>query len=387
MRILYVVSDLSFGGAQKQLVELARALSAAGHEVCIYTLNDDVPRQAELEGSGVTLRVDQKRSRLDPAVLRRLRGVLDTWRPDLVHSFLFDADFYSRLAALGTGIPVINSERSHNYRLSAHNRVAHLLTRGLARAVIANTHAGKAFAEELWGLDADDVHVVCNGLRVDALECAAAEGRGRDYRGEFFGPGRHKVACLVGSIKPAKDYRLALDAADRLVRDHPGWRVLLVGEQLAAVTAYAPGKDSDSGSYKDGILARYGRMETRDRILFTGLRTDVAAIVAQCDVLYITSEHEGSPNVVLEAMALGVPVASTEYSDIRRMLPFAEQVCAQRSAAAVAAAIVWADANREAVVARQRQWVNVHGRIEGAAGELERIYRRYVREQVSAQPA
>ena len=101
MRILYVISNLAFGGAEKQLVELARQLAGSGHEVAIYTLNRDVPRRPELAGSAVTLIVDQKRAKLDPAVLWRLRKTIGRWRPDIIHGFLFDGDFYSRVAALG----------------------------------------------------------------------------------------------------------------------------------------------------------------------------------------------------------------------------------------------------------------------------------------------
>jgi glycosyltransferase involved in cell wall biosynthesis len=385
MRILYVISELTYGGAQKQLVELARELSQNGNEVAIYTLNRDVPRQNELAGSGVTLIVDQKRSRLDFRLLGRLRGHIQAWRPDVIHSFLFDGDFYSRLAALGTGIPVINSERSHNYTLPRLNYLAHRLTCRLAQAVIANTHAGKAFAEKLFGFPPDDVHVVGNGLRVEELERQAASPS--DFKREFFGPGEHRVACLVGSIKPAKDYRLALDAADRLVGADPRWRVLLIGDQLAAVTTYRPGRDSDSGDYKSQMLSYYETLKNRESIRFTGLRTDVPALVRQCDVLYITSVHEGSPNAVLEAMALGVPVVSTDYSDIRRMLPFAEQVISDRDASKLSQAILWAHEHRAEVGARQRQWVQRHGRIEGAALELERIYRKYIRAEISAQLA
>jgi glycosyltransferase involved in cell wall biosynthesis len=229
------------------------------------------------------------------------------------------------------------------------------------------------------------VHVVWNGLRLDELERQAALGD--DVRLQFFGPGRHRLACLVGSIKPAKDYRLALDTAERLVCGHPEWRVLLVGDQLSAVTAYRPGPASDSGAYKEEILHHHRRLAGRESIRFIGLRTDVPAILRQCDLLYITSRHEGSPNVVLEAMALGVPVVSTEYSDIRRILPFPRQVVREREAEALSRAMLWAHANREAIVTLQKRWVHAHARIENAALELERVYRKYAGARISAQPA
>src|SRR6266581_1291235 len=247
MRILYVISNLTFGGAEKQMVELARQLAGRGHEVAIYTLTRDVPRKPELAGSAVTLIVDQKRTKLDPAVLWRLRKTIDRWRPDVIHGFLFDGDFYSRVAALGSGIPVLNSERSEDYRLSWNQRLAHRLTRRLAR--------------------------------------------------------------------------------------------------------------------------------------------DVAAIVRQCDVLYVTSAHEGFPNAVLEAMGLGVPVVSTEYSDIRRILPFAGQVVARHSPDDIARAVMWAYAERDVIAARQKQWVHAYATIEKAAKELERVYGKYVKFNPCVQPA
>src|SRR6266850_6246391 len=193
MRILYVISGLSFGGAEKQLVELANQLAEHGHEIAIYTLNRDVRRKPELAGSAVTLIVDQKRAKLDLAVLWRLRRTINRWQPDIVHGFLFDGDFYSRVAALGSGIPVLNSERSDAYRLSWTQSLAHRLTRGLARGVVANTFSGKAFAKRLFGLPFDDVHVVWNGIRLEELE-RQATATTADFRSEFFGDRR--VRCL-----------------------------------------------------------------------------------------------------------------------------------------------------------------------------------------------
>ena len=91
MRILYVISGLTFGGAERQLVGLARQLAGRGHEVAIFTLNRDVPRTPQLAGSAVRLIVDQKRGRLDPAVLWRLRKTIDRWRPALMRDSGFAA--------------------------------------------------------------------------------------------------------------------------------------------------------------------------------------------------------------------------------------------------------------------------------------------------------
>jgi glycosyltransferase involved in cell wall biosynthesis len=386
MRILYVISELNFGGAEKQLVALARQLAKRGHEIAIYTLNRDVQRKPELAGSSVTLIVDQKRARLDPAVLWRLRKTVNHWRPEIIHGFLFDGDFYSRVAALGSGIPVLNSERSSDYRLSPLQNFAHRLTRGFVRGVVANTFSGKAFAQRLFALPPDDVHVVWNGIRLEELERQATDTTA-DYRSEFFGDRRFRVACLVGSISPAKDYHLALESAARLIALDSEWRVLFVGDQISASGPYKPGPGIDTSGYKAGVLKHYGQLGLSDKIKFVGLRTDVPAIVRQCDVLYVTSAHEGFPNAVLEAMGLGVPVVSTEYSDIRRILPFPWQVVASRSPDDLAQAVIAAHAQREAIAARQKQWVIANATIEKAAMELENVYRKYIESDPCAQPA
>lgn len=384
MRILYVISELSHGGAEKQVVELAKQMVERGHEVAIYTLNRDVPRKRELAGHRVRLIVDQKRAKLDPAVLRRLRKAISEWRPHIVHSFLLDGDIYSRIAALGSGVPVLNSERSDHYCLSLTQNLAHRLTRRLARGVVANTYSGAAFARRLFRLPPDRVHVVWNGIRLDDLERQTLSAT--DYRTEFFGVNRIRVACFVGAIKPVKDYHLALETARLIARD-PDWRVLFVGDELSWSESYRRGRDSVTSDYKAEVLDHYRRLGMPDRIKFSGLRTDVLAIIHQCDVLYSTSVLEGFPNAVLEAMGLGVPVVSTEYSDIRLILPFAQQVVPARSPEDIARAVFWAYAERDAIAERQEQWVRAHATIERAAMELEHVYDQYVRPQVCAQPA
>ena len=136
MRILIVISGLGWGGAERQVVLLSRELVRRGHAVLVYTLNDHVPRRDELAGSGVELVVDQKRWRLDPALLLRLRRAVRRWGADLVHGFLYDGNLYARLAAAGLGVTVLDSERNDAYRLSALQRCGYRLTGALSDGAI-----------------------------------------------------------------------------------------------------------------------------------------------------------------------------------------------------------------------------------------------------------
>lgn len=370
MRIVIVISGLNFGGAETQVMALSRRLAAHGHSVVLYTLNINNPRAGELEGSGVQVVAVQKRSSFDPQVLWGLRRFLREFRADIVHGFLFDGDFYSRVAALGTGVVALNSERSDGYRHNLPQRIAHRLTRHLARGVVANSYAGAAFAAGLFDFPAERVHVVWNGIDLAAIDRRLGAAR-QDYKQEFFGDPGVRVACMVANVKEAKDYALALETADLLTRRDPRWRVLFVGDVLRKVVG-------QSGPYQQAILAQYEQLGLAGRALFSGIRSDVVEILQGCDVLFSTSLREGFPNVVLEAMACGTPVVSTEYSDIRRILPDPQQVIGERSAAALVQGIEQAYARGAELRALQRRWVEQHATIDKSASRLETIYQQYL---------
>jgi glycosyltransferase involved in cell wall biosynthesis len=280
---------------------------------------------------------------------------------------------------------VLNSERSSNYEISLTQRVGHLLTKPLVDGLVANSRYGGQFAQKLYGYTDEQLHVVWNGMRIEDFERQAASNN--DYRSEFFGPGRHRVATLVGAIKPAKDYPLAIDVAAALVKSAPDWRVLFLGESLAPQAGYKAGVHSDTGDYKTRVMEHYRRAGLDQRVRFAGARKDLPAIVKQSDVLFVTSAWEGFPNSVLEAMVLGVPVVSTDYSDIRHILPRAGQVIGKRDPQRIAAAIVEAYADREEIAAEQLRWVREHASIEKAAENLENVYRHYVRHEPIAKAA
>ncbi|MES2159771.1 MAG: glycosyltransferase [Pseudomonadota bacterium] len=362
---MIVISSLKFGGAETQAIAQARELARRGHAVTLYALNRDNPRQSELDGSGVRFIADQKRWSFDPAVLWRLRRYLLACGADVVQGFLFDGNFYARLAAAGTGLAVLSSERSDNYRFNRAQRLGHWLTRRLARGVIANSHAGCRFAQSMYPLPPEHLHVVWNGIDLAAVDRRVGAA-GDGLRSALFGPEPVKIACMVANIKPAKDYLLALRVADELTRRDPAWRVLFVGDSF-----------SEQSAYHRQVRQLYEELGLQQRVRFAGHRPDVLELLSRSDVMFSTSFNEGFPNVVLEAMAAGTPVVSTAYSDIRLILPQAWQVVGERAAPALADAIERAWRERAELAPLQRRWVEQHATLATLGASLQGLYQRY----------
>lgn len=365
MRVLFVASGLGLGGAERQIVLLSRELERLGHCVSIYTLTRDTPRLDELAGTRVAVVVDSKRLRLDPAVLLRLRRHIRAWRPDVVHGFLYDGDIYSRIAACGTRLPVLNSERNDNYELSRAQLAGYRLTALLCDGIVANSHAGARFAQRVHPLLQQEVHVVWNGI--DLKEVDARLQRAPSSAAQLFPEADAKRLCIVGAIKPQKDYLLALRVMRRLVDQDASWRLVCVGDALS----------NGSQGYKARVLAERDRLRLEPFVTFAGTRRDVLEIMAASNLVLVTSLHEGFPNVLLEAMASGTAVVSTDYSDVRLILP-ADQVVGSRREDDLAEAVVRCYARRAEIAKAQRRWVERHASASTTAPALVEAYARYV---------
>jgi glycosyltransferase involved in cell wall biosynthesis len=331
----------------------------------IHTLGPDNPRSRELDGSQVQVVAGQKHWKFDPTLVAAIRHAVATFQPDIIHGFLPEGNLYARLAALRTGVPALNSERNDNYQLPLRYHAALRLTRGMVAGVVANSYSGSRFAQKLLGVPEERVHVIWNGIDLAALDQRLRTAT-IDPRMHFFKSAEVKVAALVGMVRPQKDYVLALQVAAALHRFDPQWRVLLVGDSLPQTRHYA-----------DHVKELSRNLGLEDVVVFAGLRADAVQIIRRSSVLFSTSLFEGCPNVVLEAMAAGTPAVSTEYSDIRMILPRDWQVVTGRSAADLAQAIIRADHERDEISRLQRRWIEANGTLTAAVDRLEQVYRRY----------
>jgi glycosyltransferase involved in cell wall biosynthesis len=314
--------------------------------------------------------VDNKTHALSAGVVVRLRRHIARWRPDVVQSFHCDADVYSRLAAAGSGAAVISSERTDHQRVAPLQRIGYRLTCALCDGVVANTHAGAEFARRLHRLPAQRVDVLGNVIDVNAVAERLARSE-QPARQLFPGPGLKRI-CMVGSIHPQNDYPLALRALRRLLDRDASWRLVCAGEEPATVRGC-----------KTQVLAERDRLELSPYVQFAGHRRDVVELIGSSELMLVTASRGGFPVVALEAMACGIPVVSTDYGELGRILPDRRQLVASRDARAVAEAVLRCFEDAEALRKAQRRWLEAHGTVQAGARALLAVYAKYLESALS----
>jgi glycosyltransferase involved in cell wall biosynthesis len=310
-RVALVASNLEYGGAQRQVVALANHLNSNGGDATVVSLSPYTPLAAGLHNAGNRLHVVEKRHRLDVTVAWRLATLLRQLEIDLTHAFLVDAELAARIAgALYPRMAVVGSERNADYVPQRRHTIPLRLTRRWCGAVIANSNAGKRFRVRAFGDPPDSVFVVHNGVD---LERFAPYGQ-EIARAETGLPRHVPVVGMFASFKTQKNHPMFFRAARRVLDQHPEAVFLCVGEALH-------GGLQGSDAYRGRMQSLLHELGLRDAVRLVGNRDDLRPWYAACDVTVLTSLREGTPNVLLESMACGVPVVATDVADNALVVP------------------------------------------------------------------
>ena len=309
--VVLVIDDLEYGGAQRQVVELANNLDQDRFDVHVCTLSDYVPLGGQLRDFDGRLHTIVKKNKVDFTVVPRLARLLKFLNADIVHSFLFSADIASRLAGrLARTKLVIGSERGANYVAKKRRMLAYRLTRRCVDLTIANSKAGCEFNRKTYGQPACDCKVVYNG--VDTIRFRP---RDKDTMRSKLGiQARSRVIGVFASFKPEKNHTMLLNAFKRVLKSRPNTQLLMVGDQLAGNVQWL-GNTKGTEQYRARMQALIDELGIHERCAFLGNRTDVERIYPACHITVLPSHNEGVSNVLLESMACGVPVVATNISD------------------------------------------------------------------------
>ncbi len=346
-----VISDLEFGGAQRQVVELANNMPDERYKLHVVSLHDYIPLAEKLKRSEGRVHIVQRRSKFDASVVGRLATLLRELKADVVHGYLFDAEIATRLAGRKTKIAVVGSERNTDYTLKPINKLAYRLTRNLRHLTIANSNAGAAFNQQLLKNDASTYRVVHNGVDAERFQ----PGDGSAVREELGILPDERLIGMFASFKPQKNHPLLLKAAKRVISKVPNLRILFVGDELFMGM-------SGSVEFKKEVQALADALGIRDRCLFAGNRQDVERCYRACDITVLPSLFEGTPNVALESMASGVPVVATNVSDNSFVIPegkggYVVPLHDEQAMADRICQLLTDDTHRSQVGASAREWI------------------------------
>lgn len=375
LSVVLVIDDLEYGGAQRQVLELANNMDRDRFDVHVCTLSDYVPLGKQLRDSEHRLHTIVKKNRVDITVVPRLAHLLKSLNADIVHSYLFSADIASRLAGrLASTKVVIGSERGAHYLVKKRCVLAYRLTRACVDLIIANSRTGAQFNRRTFGHASSDYYVVYNGVDTERF-------RPRDkvsVRKELGIPVETRIVGVVAALKPEKNHSMIFRAFRIVLESFPDSQLLVVGDQLYG-NVDLRGKLHDTGEYRARMLTLMNGLGIHHRCVLLGNRKNIERIYPACDVTVLPSFHEGMPNVLLESMACGVPVVATDVSDNQYMVRegetgFLVQVGDVEEMATRMKKLLGDETMRRNMGQKARQWVQDMFSLEQLARNTEAVY-------------
>ena len=296
LRVALVAGTLGQGGAEKQFVYMATALAAEGADVRTYTMTRGEYHGRTLDAAGMAP-TWVGRSTLPPVRAAALTAALARFRPHVIQAGHFFTNLYVTIAARLTGAAAVGAIRSDvHYELATHGRLGPWSLRA-PPDIITNSWTARNAAEKM-GRDPGTVHVVPNAIDLPAFDQAALPP---SRASAAAGP----VALAVGSLLRVKRFDRFLEALALARGRNASLRGAVVGDGPER-----PALEQLAGSL--GLLP--------DGVSFLGVRDDVPALLTGADFLVLTSDHEGFPNVALEAMAARRPVIATPCGDVGRLV-------------------------------------------------------------------
>jgi len=303
--IALLITGLEMGGAEQALTNLALGLRERGFLSKVYALRPR-PTAGEdrlverLESAGIACEFFGARSALDaPGTLRRMTAAWRRDRPLLVQSFLHHANLLGRFAARRAGVArmvcgIRVAERRGRTRLwldrVTSDRVDHY---------VCVSQDVAEFSRREGGLPADRISVIPNGVDVERF----AQATPIDLAELGVAAGRRAIVC-VGRLDEQKRSSWLVVHAPSLFERLPQHDLVFVGD----------------GPQRRIIYDLSKQLGVADRVHLVGRRDDIPRVLRACDLLILPSAWEGMPNVVLEAMAAGLPVVATQVEGVRELL-------------------------------------------------------------------
>ncbi|MCH9652925.1 MAG: glycosyltransferase [Planctomycetes bacterium] len=302
--IAFCITGLQPGGAERALVQIVKRLNRERWDPVVYSLTGTGPLVDELEKAGIPTEILDAKLSWDVRIIWRLARKLKSQKPVLLQTFLFHANLAGRFAARLAGIKHTVS----GIRVSEKRKNGHLLldrlTNRLVELNICVSQSVSDFSVQHGKLSESKVTVIPNGVDYDLFDSAEAMDL------SLWGiPADAKVVLFVGRLDPQKAPGNLLTAFDQFAEQNTEFHLLFVGD----------------GPLRVELEQDVSQLACAKRIHFAGWQSQIPQLMKASSCLVLPSLWEGMPNVVLEAMAAGLPVISTAVDGVSELIQDGEQ--------------------------------------------------------------
>ena len=306
-KILFLSRSLNYGGAERQLVELAKLLYDRGWNVGVAVFYDNGPLEHDLRKAGVPVIELHKRGRWDVfGFMWRLAMVLKTEEPDILHSYLVMPNLVAViLKPLFSRFSIVWGVRASNKDFRQYDWFWWLTfwlscrLSSYADLIIVNSYAGRKYHVQ-FGYPEDRMVVIPNGI--DTRRFRPDAKYRRRMRAKWDIKDNDFLIGLIARLDPMKDHPTFLRAMSLLSKKRHDIRFVCIGD--------------GPEDYKARLHALSCELGLDNHLIWASSRHDMPAIYNALDIAVSSSSYgEGFSNVISEAMACGVPNVTTNVGD------------------------------------------------------------------------
>ncbi len=307
-KLVFLISGLTYGGAQRQLLALAKAIDKNIFEVYVLSYYPNGPLSKELQDAQVILHCITKQGRWDLfGFYQRLITYLRKIKPDILHGYLVVPNLFT--VALKPFLPktkiiwgIRNSNQSevqNNDWLVYPLGLIEIFFSRFADLIISNSHAGKKYCLSR-GLPVEKTIVIPNGIDTERFK---PDKEARMKLRQEWGLETKTIAIgIIGRIHPLKDYPNFLQTAAILVEQ---------GKNVAFF-CFGTGK----AEYQEAMYCLTKELNLAEKLHWMGTSSDIPSVCNALDIVVSSStDGEGFGNVIGEAMACGTPCLVTDVGD------------------------------------------------------------------------
>ncbi len=289
MRILFCIGSMNKGGAERVMTNLANFLVTDNEIGIVITINDTPKYELNKNIKFYTLDKSACNGYSDNAILRNikrmkaLKNTIENFKPDLIISFLPEPSYRVLMLRKFNRIPIIVSVRNDpkiEYK-SKLNKILMNILYPFADGFVFQTQEAKEYFNKK--IQQKSV-IIPNPLKEEFVKRPLYSGK------------KEKNIVAVGRLEKQKNHKLLIDAYKNIENKIGDYKLIIYGE----------------GSLRENLKKQIKDLNLNEKVILAGEVSDIPAKIEKSSLFVLTSDFEGMPNALMEAMAMGLPCIATD---------------------------------------------------------------------------